>query len=422
MILAVAPYRSIPVTVRFNMIQDIGSLLHAPGELVTADHPFELSTRPVPEAPTEYTGRETGNAPDIFAARLVARNYRVSSLLTLVSTSVLQASNSAYPDWVEERYLALPEKLSDRVLGLVLELTGGMEKPYEKALAIETYLRTIPYSLDIPAPDPFVDVVDYFLFDLKKGYCDYYATAMVVMARAAGVPSRLAVGYASGSYDRINRRFVVTEADAHSWVEVYFQGIGWVEFEPTASLPGIQRPAEDPSQLSSTTIPAPLNRPGLPSLQELMSWGILAFIVIGSFILAWNTLEAFRLRRLGVEKGFRNIFKQLYHHSRPLTGTIQAGCTPLEFSENLRGKLQAEFLIPGWKENLTVTTSHLNNLTQKYNLVLYSSHALEYTDLKLAWQQWRQLRNRLWLARLGRKIEWIKKAKQLKIKIKNRRK
>jgi hypothetical protein len=64
---------------------------------------------------------------------------------------------------------------------------------------------------------------------------------MAVMARAAGLPSRLVVGFASGSYDPINNRYVVTEADAHSWVEIYFTGRGWVEFEPTASLPIIQR-------------------------------------------------------------------------------------------------------------------------------------------------------------------------------------
>ena len=87
-------------------------------------------------------------------------------------------------------------------------------------------------------------MVDYFLFDLKEGYCDYYATSMAILARAAGLPSRLVVGYASGDYDPANNRYVVTEADAHSWVEIYFTGRGWVEFEPTASLPLIPLPED----------------------------------------------------------------------------------------------------------------------------------------------------------------------------------
>ena len=78
-------------------------------------------------------------------------------------------------------------------------------------------------------------MADYFLFDLKTGYCDYYATSMIVMARAVGLPARLVIGYANGDYDPVKAEYVIREADAHSWVEVYFAGAGWVEFEPTAS-------------------------------------------------------------------------------------------------------------------------------------------------------------------------------------------
>ena len=82
-------------------------------------------------------------------------------------------------------------------------------------------------------------MADYFLFDLKQGYCDYYATSMVVLARAAGLPARLVVGYANGSYDHERAQYIVTENYAHSWVEIYFADIGWVEFEPTSSQPVI---------------------------------------------------------------------------------------------------------------------------------------------------------------------------------------
>jgi transglutaminase-like putative cysteine protease len=119
-------------------------------------------------------------------------------------------------------------------------LTSAEPTPYDRARAIEQYLRTFPYSLDVPHPPPDQDLVDYFLNDLRKGYCDYYASAMVVLARAAGIPARLAIGYANGTYDLNSRRFLVTEADAHSWVEVFFPNIGWVAFEPTAGRPALE--------------------------------------------------------------------------------------------------------------------------------------------------------------------------------------
>jgi len=409
MVLTVAPYRGLAVTTRINAVGDLRGLLYAPGELVAADHGFELSTRPVPQAPETYAGNVTLFAPDIFAARIDERSYRVSSLLPIVSASALRNAQPEYPNWVKERYLALPTDLSDRVLGLVLELTRDLDTPFEKAQAIETYLRTIPYSLDIPAPDPFVDVVDYFLFDLQKGYCDYYATAMVVMARAAGVPARLAVGYASGTYDPINRRFVVTEANAHSWVEVYFPGTGWVEFEPTAALPRITYQEEDPHESASTVIPAPPSPSGLPSAQELIGWGIIAFIAVGGVILIWNTYEAVRLRRLGVVKGITAIYRQLYRHSRPLTGKLSPGFTPLEFKDFLQGCLERDYNIPGWKNSLPATTKTLSSLTELYVQAIYSPHPPKFTDLKLAWQQWRLLRQYLWLARIGRRLRWEKK-------------
>ena len=143
------------------------------------------------------------------------------------------------------KFLTLPDSVPERVLTLARELTANALTPYDRAQAIETYLRTsYPYTLDVPAPPPGRDVADFFLFELEKGYCDYYATAMVVLARAAGLPARFVSGYASGTYDSSNAQYIVTEANAHSWVEIFFTDIGWVEFEPTAGLPAIDRQNE----------------------------------------------------------------------------------------------------------------------------------------------------------------------------------
>ncbi|HNG20294.1 MAG TPA: transglutaminase-like domain-containing protein, partial [Candidatus Obscuribacter sp.] len=85
----------------------------------------------------------------------------------------------------------------------------------------------------ITAPPPDKDPLEYFLFEIKEGYCDYYASAMATMLRSVGIPARTASGYAEGTFDEESKVFFVTAADAHTWVEVYFPEYGWVEFEPT---------------------------------------------------------------------------------------------------------------------------------------------------------------------------------------------
>ncbi len=111
--------------------------------------------------------------------------------------------------------------------------------------AIETYLRSFTYNDDIEAPPPDRDPVEYFLYDIREGYCDYYATSMVVMLRSLGIPARAVSGYAEGRYDEEARLYYVTERDAHTWVEVYFPDYGWIEFEPTAGETQLNRPSGD---------------------------------------------------------------------------------------------------------------------------------------------------------------------------------
>jgi hypothetical protein len=103
-------------------------------------------------------------------------------------------------------------------------------------MRIQTYLRTtFSYSLTTPPPQAGRDPVDYFLFDAPGGFCSYFASAMAVLLRVNGVPARVASGYATGSYDSERQAYRISAGDAHAWVEVYFPGLGWVEFEPTTS-------------------------------------------------------------------------------------------------------------------------------------------------------------------------------------------
>jgi hypothetical protein len=152
---------------------------------------------------------------------------------------------------------------------LAEQITAGLETPYDKAKAIETYLRQIPYNDQISGPREGQDGVDYFLFDAKTGYCDYYASAMVVMLRSVGVPARYVRGYSQGS--KVDGVYQLLESDGHAWPEVFFPGFGWVEFEPTGGEPPLNRPSSKAQQAD----PSPSYRPNLPvNLDELRELGL----------------------------------------------------------------------------------------------------------------------------------------------------
>ena len=123
-------------------------------------------------------------------------------------------------------------------------MTADADTPYEKAKAIESYLRTFPYTKKVEPPPFNADGVDHFLFTLGKGYSEYYASAMVVLLRSVNVPARLATGYTTGDNVPDQQAYVVTDSNAHGWVEVFFPRYGWISFEPTPgkALPPLYSP------------------------------------------------------------------------------------------------------------------------------------------------------------------------------------
>ena len=169
--------------------------------------------------------------------------YTSTGSVSQASQESLEASSTNYPDWVKSRYTQLPAELPDRVRNQAEQLTQGKSNVYDKATAIEDALRSIPDTYDIPAVPPGRDSVDYFLFDLKKGYSDYHASAMVVMLRSIGVPARLATGFSVGEFDLNSHRYIVREQNAISWPEVYFPVYGWEEFSPFGGAPLVNRPS-----------------------------------------------------------------------------------------------------------------------------------------------------------------------------------
>jgi transglutaminase-like putative cysteine protease len=136
-----------------------------------------------------------------------------------------------------------------KIKALADQVTATLTNNYDKAAAIETYLRTnYTYDLSPSLPkDGTTDPIGAFLFDGKRGYCEYFATAMGDMLRAEGIPTRLVNGFGPGTYDNKIKQYVVKESDAHTWVEAYFPGYGWIAFEPTPdgnyySIPRAQAP------------------------------------------------------------------------------------------------------------------------------------------------------------------------------------
>lgn len=389
---AITPTLTTRRTVRqeIQVLGDAGGLLHAAGALVAADQDYSVAWR---------------SPGDAFGATIEATTYRADSLLPVVSEEQLRSAGSDYPAWVRDRYLALPDTTSDRVLSLARDLTATAPTPYDRARAIETYLRTFSYTLDVPEPPSGRDVVDYFLFDLQKGYCDYYATAMVVLARAAGLPARLAVGYASGSYDSYQAHYVVAEADAHAWAEVYFPGYEWVEFEPTGGLPSIERPAESVSlewpEPEGTLEPAAAEWYGLdwqPWLPVGLALPVLAGII-------WMAADGWRLRRMEPLAAVTTLYRRLQQYGPPLAVPRRAADTPYEFAASLAERVKGLARRGRWKKLLAPAVRELRRLTDIYVQGSYSPRLPDAADQSRAIQTWQKLRWRLWLARLWQSVK-----------------
>jgi transglutaminase-like putative cysteine protease len=120
---------------------------------------------------------------------------------------------------------------------LALEITAPYSSPKKKADALQNYFLDFPYTLKMdPTPDG-EDFVDYFLFNQREGYCVYFASAMAIMARAAGLPSRYVVGYRHSGEPRPGNpnAYIIRQKNAHAWTEVFISGFGWTRFEPTPS-------------------------------------------------------------------------------------------------------------------------------------------------------------------------------------------
>ena len=158
--------------------------------------------------------------------------YSVTSRDHLVAADEQTTAQLDYPGSIRDHYLQLPP-LSTQVAELARRIAGEKRTPYEQILAIHRHLITsYQYSL-VMETAPSSSPIEDFLFKRKTGYCEHYATAMVVMLRSLGIPARLVTGFLATEWNDFGNYFTVRQRDAHAWVEVYYPRSGWVTMDPT---------------------------------------------------------------------------------------------------------------------------------------------------------------------------------------------
>ncbi len=210
----------------FEIAADYSDIVFAAPELVEIDSDHFVSARAdgTVIAPLDPFGR---------GARYTARSEE-----PVATAETLRDARGTVPDEIVVRY-AQPAITTERLRALAREITAGAPSAYDKVRAIERWLgEHVEYSLDAPLPpESTPDTVDWFVFEGRAGWCEQIASTLVVMMREVGVPARLATGFVTGEHDDLTGRYTVRERDAHAWAEVWFPGVGWQGFDPTARVP-----------------------------------------------------------------------------------------------------------------------------------------------------------------------------------------
>lgn len=422
-----------PLTQTITLMANTGNVVFGAPDIRQLNMSVDAVVSGVPALPLDAPalGEELPAAVEFSMVRAretldIGDEYTVLSNATAVSVRALQAAGEDYPAEIVDRYVQMPENFSPEVAGLAQSLVISATTPYEKARAVESFLRTIPYNDAIAAPPPGADPIEYFLFDIQQGYCDYYATSMAMMLRSLGIPSRTASGYAEGTYDEESDRFLVTERDAHTWVEVFFPGLGWVEFEPTAGESPLDRPegTEDPSATvaqPNQPTPPPFSEESPPNNEAQQDpgeafaesgestmasrvpwwvWAILTpLLLIVGMVIVW------RVRVMGPTAFTPDLpillFERLQRWAARLGLAPQAHETPLE---------QAR----GWSVALPQGEPPIRRITDSYVRYRFSRRADERAAAEAAVpgvagedaQAWQTLEPMLWRAWLRRLIPW----------------
>lgn len=228
---------------RSVITQTVRNLLHNSSTIYGAPMPIGSDQQLL----VDFTYDEQGTMQlQGLRSRFVLRagdRYNVFSMVTTADAASLRTAPTDYPQDILDAYLQVPDGITPETLALAAELTAPFDNAYDKASAVEAWLReNIKYNDQIDAPPQATEPIHYTLFVSQEAYCTYYASAMAIMLRTQGIPARIVNGYAQGEFVEDANAYRVRANNAHTWVEVYFPEYGWIQFEPTAAIPVVDRP------------------------------------------------------------------------------------------------------------------------------------------------------------------------------------
>ncbi len=193
---------------------------------------------------------------------LAGHSYSIRSQIPRAdSATAVAAADRAIPDEVLDRFTQLPSDFSPAVADAARDVAAGAASPYEQAIALQSYLRAFTYDITVSSGHSFNRIEDFL--EVRRGYCEQFATTFAAMARSLGLPSRVAVGFTTGDPTDVPGEYIVRGRHAHAWPEVYLAGVGWSHFEPT---PGRGNPASTAiNSIDAAQDVSPGVGPGLPT-------------------------------------------------------------------------------------------------------------------------------------------------------------
>jgi transglutaminase-like putative cysteine protease len=325
-------------------------------------------------------------------------SYTVVSMVPAVDEAMLREM----PWWGEgnplptefETHLALPEAVTERTRELAQQIVADQVTAYDKAFAIEQYLRQYTYDLDVAEPpDDVVEMADYFMFELQRGYCDYYATAFVVLARLSGLPTRFSTGFAAGQWDPMEGVWVIREADAHSWPEVYFPQVGWIAFEPTAARATLVRSAlPQAADMGAVSPPVAIPPATVSSEEAVWNWQMLIWLVpmLG---VVWGVVVGWRMWLRHREDPWSAVLQWGSKVGRP----IHAGETVLEYGRDLAGYVLArQTRTP---DSGRIAAREIQAVSEDVNRIQYGPADERLTAQRSMEDRWTRLRSYLAMVR-----------------------
>lgn len=391
---------AITIVQRVQILAPRADILYATNQPQAVSQPYRIMS----------LGEDNYSVLYLRRVPLASVTYQVTSTIPTLGQMDLQRSVAAYPEWVETYYLQLPKSLPARVTELAEELTAGATTPYDKVMAIQEYLRKLPYDPKIKLPTTGnYDAVDWFLFT-QKGYCDYFGTVMAIMLRSVGVPARLATGYLPGFYDYGFARYEVSENDGHAWTEVYFPEYGWIDFEPTPGRAPISRPlgsllTNEPFVLPPVTVQV-AQTSWLDNLRLRVDLSFLRFVpLIVALALAgvllwslWPLLE----RRLATTEFIVRIYGRMCRYAAWAGLAKPLAATPYEYARTLAGPVASAPASPlQWRRKTEAAAAaspaeHVAAISNAFVQTRYSQHAPDAETRQHVMASWQAVKGHIW--------------------------